>query len=92
MPRVSLDCMPAVLSAKLAVVVHYLLHQLLDHLLANGAVLTLPPPIAVQRSHGFYSSDDLPWCRVRATHREDGRVAQNAIWDQILRRHRRSGR
>ena len=40
-------------TAKLAVVMHYLAHELLNHLLANGAVLTLPPPIPVQRSHGF---------------------------------------
>ena len=40
-------------AAKLAVVVHCLSHQVLNHLLANGAVLALPPPIAVQRSHGF---------------------------------------
>ena len=36
-------------TATLGVVVHYLSHQLLDHLLSDGAVLTLP----VQRSHGF---------------------------------------
>ena len=43
-----------VFAPKLAVVVQDFAHQLLDHLLADpGAVLTLPPPIPVQRSHGF---------------------------------------
>ena len=40
-------------------------------MMAGGAVLTLPPPIPVQRVPRFYSSDDPPWCRVRATHREN---------------------
>jgi hypothetical protein len=51
--RVRADCGSRFFTAKLGVAVHYLPHQLLDHLLANGAVLTLPPPIPVQRSHGF---------------------------------------
>ena len=51
--RVRADCGGRLFTAKLAVVAHNLAHQLLDHLLANGAVLTLPPPIPVQRSHGF---------------------------------------
>ena len=50
--RVRADCGGRLFTAKL-VVVHYLTHHLLNHLLANGAVLTLPPPIPVQRSHGF---------------------------------------
>jgi hypothetical protein len=57
-------------TAKLAVVVHYLPRQVFDQLLANGAVLTLPPPTPVQTVPRFYSADDPPWCRVRATHRE----------------------
>ena len=47
-------------AAKLGVVVHYSTHQVFDQLLADqailmagGAVLTLPPPIPVQRLHGF---------------------------------------
>ena len=55
---------------ELAVVVHYPTRQVFDQLLANGAVLTLPPPIPVQRSHGFTRPTTPPWCRVRATHRE----------------------
>ena len=69
MLRVRAGCGGRLFTAKLDIVVHYLPHQLLDHLLANGAalsaasmldhllangaVLTLPPPIPVQRSHGF---------------------------------------
>ena len=47
-------------AAKFGVVVHYLPRQVFDQLLADqailmagGAVLTLPPPIPVQRSHVF---------------------------------------
>ena len=39
MPRMRSDCTCRVFAAKLAVVVHYLLHQLLDHLLADQAIL-----------------------------------------------------
>ena len=51
--RARADCGGRLFTAKLSVVVHDLAHQLLNQLLANGAVLTLPPPIPVQRSHGF---------------------------------------
>ena len=33
------DCKGRLFAAKLGVVLHYLPHQLLDHLLANGAIL-----------------------------------------------------
>ena len=40
MPRMGSDCAPGgVFTAKLGVVVHYLPHQLLDHLLADDAIL-----------------------------------------------------
>ena len=37
--RARADCRGRLFTAKLGIVVHYLPHQLLDHLLANGAVL-----------------------------------------------------
>ena len=37
--RVRADCGGLLLPAKLAVVVHYLAHQLLDHMLANDLIL-----------------------------------------------------
>ena len=37
--RVRADCGGRLFTAKLGIVVHYLPHQLLDHLLANGAIL-----------------------------------------------------
>ena len=94
------DCGGRLFTAKLRVVVHYLPHQLLDHLLANGAVLTLPPPIPNSTVPRFYSSDDPPWCRVRATHRETvipsdllsprslGSRGKAAADNQFLRLHR----
>ena len=39
MPRMRRDCTCRVFPAKLTVVMHYLPHQLLDHLLADDAVL-----------------------------------------------------
>ena len=38
-PRARADCGGRLFTAKLGVVVHYLLHQLLDHLLADDAIL-----------------------------------------------------
>ena len=37
--RVRADCGHRLFAAKLPVVVHYLLHQVLDHLLADDAIL-----------------------------------------------------
>ena len=58
--RVRANCGGRLFTAKLPVVVHYSTRQVFDQLLADqailmagGAVLTLPPPIPVQRSHGF---------------------------------------
>ena len=48
-----------VFPAKLGIIIHDFARQVFDQLLADqrseagGAVLTLPPPIPVQRSHGF---------------------------------------
>ena len=68
--RVRANCGGRPFTAKLAVVMHYLAHELLNHLLANGAVLT-PTTHTGSTVPRFYSSDDPPLCRVRATHRED---------------------
>ena len=38
-PRARADCGGRLFTAKLAVIVHYLLHQLLDHLLADNPIL-----------------------------------------------------
>ena len=55
-----LDHICSVFSTKLSIIVHDFARQLFDQLLADqailmagGAVLMLPPPIPVQRSHGF---------------------------------------
>jgi hypothetical protein len=68
--RVRADCGGHLFPAKLGIITHDCMHQVFDHLLPDRAVLTLPP----YRFNGptvFYSSDDPPWCRVRATHREN---------------------
>ena len=93
-----------VFSPKLGIIIQDFARQLFDQLLADQAILMAGGDASTTHTGStvprFYSSDDPPWCRVRATHRETVlpsdllspcslRLARKAAADnQSLRLHR----